>query len=1317
MTTHSTSSANPTTLREGKGGFVSSRLLRLCSVLLFLGLFLGTVFAGLRVFSPEPFEEAPPANHAYALDTMQAAVDWRRVKAIQDDLVGLGSRFMGQPGVYAAEDYIRQAFLKAGVEVYEQENWTVVPQTQFREIYVADEDTQGLGLPLTNVEIYPFMPNHLQPVTTPDEGVVGELVVLTQDALRTRTSFDDCIGLIDTSEGMLPEEYAFDWTRYAQLGLKALIVSHPQGLSRVPWHHVANENEGMVSGVPVNFVRVAADEGIFDQVGRRVRLRVRVRFEEVPNTTLVGVLRARDSSPQRPNSNAVILLSSYDACSILPDRAPGVSQALWPATQLALLEGLAPYRTGLSRDVIFIAFGAQVMARDGENNLLRLLDENIVKKERNPLKKLLGIGQDQHSELQEQTHRSGQQARLEPWRKRYDANAALLARIDEILAAFEAEPFLREAEHTLRILDDLGKETRKYVEDQVGYTLDTVVFTLTESKLQAKLAFLQSGNPDPSGEPFLAYLRAKSECDRMVAVARYSIPSLLDGRPRTEELLERYALREKCRDRFLELRAHHAKKMRQRDKDIKLIEALNPYKRLIVFDTCLMPAFRPERRDEVLSFSNGHWAVNAQMRSMISMMASARQRAREVPGHDQIETELAIPALAKLHHNDVALNTRPLPERSANMWTQFGYLMFKLLSFGRSDSYLHFADPVDQPYMHDVESLKHSLAVVGETVLSLAHGNGRFAPIQVGWMKKQFGGRVLASGIGQSMAPNYPLKGAVLGSRPYFGWEYSWPGFYDQLLIMSDVYGRYEIVNCATDFWVDHYIWANGYSPVAAWHGEDGRIAWMKDEGEDGQRLYKSVNLNWFKGDVEDITLVAFRAAPVAFLDMTNPQTMQDYTGLRLLNRDGLSTLRKQCVFKSSGVYAYYIEPDTYFYVTLESGSVDNELAKVTRAFMLGPPPSGVVGQATEARQEIDGEGYLAAEHPIMRNMSQEVARSLAHLNGKRLDLQNRHGMADAQTNDYEEKSLTLLAASEEPAQPNHQATRRARNAAVYGTLNHPVLRESIVEALIGILWYLALLVPFVYFLEKLLFCFSDIRKQIAVQAILFPLVFVLLRLMHPAFEMVRSSLMILLGFIIILIAGGMSVLFFGKFKENLEDLRKKRGRVDAAEVNKFGVMGSAFMLGLNNMHRRKMRTWLTCATLTLITFAMICFTSANSDIAEEAIAIGKAPYQGILIKRKNTRKFSEAELFALRTRYADRHRVCLRQMHLGVQNWEGQARPQSGTRDGVRERRPAPRALVQFHPAFQSTPIRSSIRSSSSRAPLGSPRRRRKPPKRVVPS
>ena len=50
--------------------------------------------------------------------------------------------------------------------------------------------------------------------------------------------------------------------------------------------------------------------------------------------------------------------------------------------------------------------------------------------------------------------------------------------------------------------------------------------------------------------------------------------------------------------------------------------------------------------------------------------------------------------------------------------------------------------------------------------------------------------------------------------------------------------------------------------------------------------------------------------------------------------------------------------------------------------------------------------------------------------------------------------------------------------------------------------------------------------------------VFALLRLFHPAFEMVRSSLMILLGFVISLLTLLVIVMVTSKFKQNIKELR-----------------------------------------------------------------------------------------------------------------------------------------------------------------------------------
>ncbi len=1256
------------------------------SYVLAFALLAGVVHFLLRVFEPRPAVQSPVPVYRYDMAKMQAALDWPRVKARQDQILAFGSRFLGQPGMYATEDYIRRAYRAAGLELYEQENWTVVPRTLYREIYAVSDDREtskntkailgeapkppenlgrmsdlpengGYGRRLDDVEIFPFMPNHLQPVTTPDEGIVGELVIVDEATLKSRRRFDDCIGLIDTTDGRVSTQYNFDWGRYAQMGMRALIVAHPQGLDHIPWKLAAPERGGMVASVPINFVRLAATEGIFAHAGERIRLRVRVRFEETRNTTLVGILRAGTSTHERPNQNALLLLTNYDAASILPDRAPGVAQAIPVATQLALLDGLAAYRESLVRDVVFVAFGAQVMARDGDNNLLKILDENVIKSSTNLFSRFFSADKPQTQRELDEIIRVRSRSRLQPWLERQSANNTLLQRVETILKLFSDAKFLADADFTDAAIAALDQGTQDFLREQTQYVMDSIVFDLSEPPLQAKLRFLQQPDQSIESEPFLEYQKAKKEYDRAVSLSGRSLGALLRSGEGGQAFLRAYDVRGRWKARFEELKAFHERRAVHLAQNIELIGVFNPYNQILVFDNKMVPATNDDNRRELMSFTDGAYGVNAQMREMSSLLSSARQRvAAHNPALADIAKHMEIPALTNWHFNDVGRMTRPMSNMSSVEWTCFGYHMYTMLSFGRTDSCAQINLPVDLPFMHDVQSLQYSMATFAEMLLSVAHGNGRFAPIQLGWLKKHFGGRVLASNIGQSMVPHFPVKGAVMSARSFYGKEYSYPGFYEHPLIMTDPYGNYELFNTPSDFWVNNYIWKYGYSPVAAAYGADGRITWMKDEGENGQRLYKSVNINWFDAKVENITLVLFRAAPVGLLDLTNPQKMSDFSGVRLFESRGLTEPAKRCQFRitpTEGMCVTFVEPEKAVYLALESGSPENDLAKEIRGFALGIPPEQRMAEfKTDPAREIDGPGYLAQATPVVQYLPLEMARSMAFLNGRRLDVQKQYNMADQQILDYDAKARALLESAEKPDNPRYFSTLDARDSVTYSMLNHPVLRRTIAEAVIGILYYLALLAPFVFFFEKMAFCYSDIRKQLAAQALIFLAVFALLRLLHPAFHMIRSSLMILLGFVVILIAGSMTLLFSGKFKQNLEEFRKRRGVVAGAQVNALAAMGSAFMLGLNNMHRRKMRTALTCGTLTLMTFAMICFTSIQSDLVNEQTAIGKAPYQGLLLKREQFRRFTNDEVFAFRAKYSHKFLVCPRKISLGIQNW-----------------------------------------------------------------
>ena len=1199
----------------------------LLSAVLLGGVLLIAV-AAFHLLAPEAYFAPPDTVAGFPAEPMREAVAVSRVQAQHAEILTYGSRFMGQPGFYETASHIRRAFLEAGLEVHVQSNKTVTPVTAHREVSVIDPAV-NTGVPLSDVQVYPMLPNHMHPVVTPEEGITGTLVLLDADTLAARERFDDCIGVIDAQTGHFNEDMGFGWQRYAQLGIKAIILTNGQGLDQLRWDKVVNSSGGssMVTSIPVNYVRLVADPGILRHLGRTVQVKARVDYRNVPNETIYGVLRA-----PKPTSEALVVTSHYDACSHLPDRAYGVIQAISPALQLQILEGLLPYRESLHRDVIFVSFGARFMSADGVNNLLRLLEFNGLHSPRSD-----GTG----------TSAATKDPRMRNILNRQIRNDRRLSYVETALPLFTNPEFLRNPQHTQTALDALSPASRDFFEEQFAYVLNSIVFEISEPALQARIAFVRDLTADNQSSVFHTYQVAKREYDRVASSAGMGIANLLRNSP---AFCADYAVRERAFRRFQKLRSYHLEVRSRLTSDAATLQAFQPYSRIAILDFTLAPLHPNEdTRHEILSYDTGELMTRASSGAGVSLMSAARERLGissdrlEIPPFDRWQSRVVDQHL---------LNTTP--SRYVNAIARFGYPLYRFVNFQRHRSYRDYAAPTDEPWMHDLASLRDSFSVVGEVVLSMAHGSARFDQTQVfsGWeFGKSFGGRVLVSNVGKSIVPDYPLENALVGpSSVYSAEQFNLPGFQSHLFCMTNPYGEFEVLYNANQFAHAGHIVAEGggFTPVVAGFGEDGLIHYMKDEGEDGQRLFKSVSIN--VRDPEEImnmTIVTFRADPVMLMDLINPQTLKEYTGVRFIRREGLSVFRKQCVHRTPGIHSIYLEPDKRFFVELQSGAPDNELVQTTRAFLLGVDE---VGRFAEG-EEIAGDGFLVADHPVLLDLPSEAARSMASVNTKRLHLQNTYHMTDERTNEYHRKSLNQLEAASKPGLSKQQWLQAAREAVTYATLVHPVLRESIFEAVLGILWYLFLLVPFIFFFEKLVFCYADVRKQLAAQAGIFLLVFTLLRILHPAFEMVRSSMMILLGFIIIIVSGGITLIFSSKFNENFEELRKRRGKVDQAEVNALGVLGSAFMLGLNNMHRRKVRSGLTCASLVLLTFAMISFTSTRNELVDETTALGKAPYEGMLIRPERFQAISPGELFAVQNRFGQRYVIAPRVFYVGFEN------------------------------------------------------------------
>ncbi|NLF85022.1 MAG: hypothetical protein GX571_02815, partial [Lentisphaerae bacterium] len=1121
-----------------------------------------------------------PFARGYDRGAMQAALAPAAVRETLGAIEALGSRAPGQPGHAATLELLARRYRDGGLECLEHELDVAYPLAETLRL-----EADGAAL---DIGIWPAQPNFIQPGVTPPGGLVGELMMITEANVRGASGFTNKIAVVDLAQPLF-KELALDPAQYCDLGFQAMIVTHAGGLDQLPWDQLRS----LRLPLPLNYVRLVAEPEILDYVGRTVRLEARSAYRNVPVRNLLGVMRAPGGGARR----AVLIGASYDAVSLLPDLAHGSVYALQLALQLRLLEGLQPHRDSLQRDILFLATSADSMAHTGLDTLLAAVGM---------------VGES-----------AGMRARLETEQRRHETALQTLDRLGALLA----DPrFASEAAASGAALDAADGATRDFFNDQLRYVLRRRVFLAAEALLQAQIQFER--HPDRLDAPeYQAFRAAKTRHDRLNNQAALPLNRYLERRDR-----EAFDLRQALQERFGELRAFHETSLRRTGQELAVNALLGRYDELLVISPALFPAAKlPEGGRETISFSGGTEILHAE--SAVAFHRLLQDAAFALGLQDR----LTISFSGIKHGWRIAANLAGMVVY-AQPWSALSYPAFSVVN--PQHAYTGYLSPVPLSTFTNLESIASSMQVLGEAVLSSAHGYGRFPRLVRSFYNcYALRGAVYASGVGNAVVPNYPMAGALLTPKDPGAYEYQ-----RKPIFFTDPYGCYEKPQITMPLGR----WSNTLPLEGAYFGGNGLISHFKDSGMAAQNIYKSREMAY---DGMPVNLILYRASPVAILNRINPQSMRSFTDTEFIRIRGLAPFASTAKFTYGDAFLEFINPRERFFVTLKAGSPDNPQVAVTRAFCLGTRDPAFV---PNPENEIDGPGYLAQDTPVLREIGAEAAHSMRFLADKRVSLQARYGMVDEMTAAFHDRSGQMLASADAPGRPMLARLRDFRQAMAYLILNHPVIRGAISEAIWGILWYMGLLVPFIFFFEKLVFGFTDIRKQLAAQGVIFLVVFALLRLLHPAFQMIRSSVMILLGFVIILISSGITLVLSSKFKENIDALQRMQGAVKGAEVNKAGIMMTAFMLGLNNMHKRKVRTGLTCATLVLMTFVMICFTSVQSRVVNKERALGKAPYQGLLVREKRFLPISSGEISALESRYGERFTVNERQAQVGFYNiWQ----------------------------------------------------------------
>lgn len=1177
--------------------------------------------AALVVFNRQAAPQAKilPVEGAVAPDynAILANVTEEALRKDLETLCEPQTRFSGTPGCKQATDYVAKNLRDLGYQVVEQPFTITVPLTRHAKILDdAGDELEGIGL-------YPLLPNWFRTPTTAPEGLRGTIYHSEKGLAR---EFKDVN--LKGNFALLPQPVA--WNTVAAMGAAAVLYYDDEEKQvGADWAHHMDASLDM----PRFFVTGDVEK----LKGKTVTISARVDFTERPVRNVIGMLEAPSSE------EAVVVGTHLDSYTYAPDLAPGAEQACSPAVFLAVARQLAGETAALKRTVILLATSGHGQGLFGVREFVRAL----------------GTREERPKALSEALA-----AETEAREELALGRAALMVANDG--EYWHAQG--REAESAY--WSSKPGDLRDYFTDLFVAVVDEDLMAAVEEVTRTRVDWVRDGlrvrDPDGSdAQTFVAYDDARKQQQLVQTILSTPLGQLKEQR---RDYLADHQVRQKvaagAEARIGVLTRRHQEAASRAE----LAKTLARYKRVLFLGIDISSG---SGRIALVSSQPGlaplcmpaDAEVATQLRNAADRLNTASPEAiyaKTKQGQPRVVNLLRGNDARDLGYVSASYGALLYFESSAALWA--GHTGFTLTTMDDSRRWVGTPrDTLDKIIDPDPETIPEgndppltnlciSARLTTAAISQWARGHGRIASVSRSSDLYTVRGQVVSQ-IGENLTPNHVMPGAIVRFGPLVHWGSPIavpPGAGRDVCVTADWRGRFEL----------SAIWATaislGYrSPInidaALLRPSDGAVTWTLSIPKSGPKgAYPVRNVKIAQYNKSLAMPVVFRSTPVQLVPMTDPATLRPYAGFDFIETKSMAAPQEFKIESAGGTYVCFVPPESRLYFTFKKGKKTNPNLMEIRAFALGA--TGAADRSKmDDESEIAGDGYLAADTGNIVNVEIDAALSMAQVNSRRTAVQSRYDMADEMVLGYGEKAIELAKGARDSSDEGNTvaAKHTASESLAYSSNIHPVIRKNASDAVVGILFYLFLAIPFAIFMEKLLIGHPDLRWQIAYQGIIFILFFFALRAVHPAYELVRSSYMILLGFITFALAAMVGVFVWGRFRTNIRELHHRlQERAEVADVSRAGAAMTAFLLGLSHMRKRPVRTGLTVGTLILTTFVMLCFTSVSSDLVDVEFPLGKGPYSGLLVRDRNLANIAAA-LSPLRELYGEHHVVAQR-------NWAG---------------------------------------------------------------
>ncbi len=484
-----------------------------------------------------------------------------------------------------------------------------------------------------------------------------------------------------------------------------------------------------------------------------------------------------------------------------------------------------------------------------------------------------------------------------------------------------------------------------------------------------------------------------------------------------------------------------------------------------------------------------------------------------------------------------------------------------------------------------------------------------------------------------SFVPSNPVSGAIAYVH-LTGQEKEYMGVRTLRLRMTDKKGKaiFNAVNVTLSESTNYYLEGYALDPTT------GEIVLAPDLGVNGNENYplqvKMTNVE------NEHMIVLFPCKPINVFDLIDPAFLISLDRIDVFDRANSTPyaygqsrfVPREWVWSSDSepVGVVFAQPQSWVKILGSSGPLGK------RYLLLN-------SQNWETKEGSEGKGFNPQETNSIIRTPYQGAHDMLYLDEFRIKNLIRYGISNRRLESLHKWAWDSFKKAEEALKNRvwDKFMKFSRQALAIESRAYPDVKATSNDVIKGIIFYLAILLPFAYFAERLFFGFADIKKQLGGVFAIFLFIYWIMRMVHPAFRLANTPEVILLSFILLSLSVIVVSIISSKFEEQMQRMKRERAKVHEADVGRISATAAAFTLGVSNMKRRKVRTWLTSITLILLTFTVLSFTSVKTFMKYNRVLRDNKPlYQGILIRDRSWNPFEEVVLEHLRSGFFNEAKV-----------------------------------------------------------------------------